>query len=504
MILPKETVQTTGLDGKNFARPEPIWVEGMRCLDLCSDSRQVRSGGTFVAYPGEVRDGRRYIPEALARGAANVLWESDCFEWDEGWSVPHRSVSGLRGRISTLAGQQWGHPSRALRVIGVTGTNGKTTCSHWLAQLLEWQGYSSAVIGTLGNGFPGKLMPTTHTTPDPIQLQEWLARVRGQGAQHCVMEVSSHALAQERVAGVTFRGAIFTNLTRDHLDYHGTLEAYGEAKARLFRAFDLNYALLNLDDPFAKILYAQGGATDRVIGYTRGTARINLAIEQLVASSVHWTLQGVSFELSSPWGKAHIEAPILGDYNLSNLLAVLGAALLEGIPLAALVESTPHLVAPAGRMQGFGGGDHPWVVVDYAHTPDALSQTLETLRSRVARGGKLWVVFGCGGERDEGKRPLMGRVAEQGAERVVLTSDNPRDEDPRHILQQIKKGMEAPAFLIEEDRAKAIQSTLSAARSGDVVLIAGKGHETVQILAQGEAKPFSDVEIVQAWLGDHS
>ena len=504
MILSKETVQTAGLDGENFARPEPVWVEGMRCLDLCSDSRQVHAGGTFVAYPGEVRDGRQYIPEAIARGAANVLWESDHFEWKGGWSVPHRPVSGLRSQISALAGQQWGHPSRSLRVTGVTGTNGKTTCSHWLAQLLERQGRSSAVIGTLGNGFPGKLMPTTHTTPDPIQLQEWLARVRDLGAQQCVMEVSSHALAQERVAGVTFCGAIFTNLTRDHLDYHGTLEAYGEAKARLFHAFDLDYAVLNLDDPFAQTLYTQGRATNRVIGYTRGTARVDLPIDRLVAGSVRWALQGVSFELVSPWGKAHIEAPILGDYNLSNLLAVLGAALMEGIPLAALAESTPHLVAPAGRMQGFGGGTHPWVVVDYAHTPDALSQALETLRSRVARGGELWVVFGCGGERDEGKRPLMGRAAEQGAERVVLTSDNPRDEDPRHILQQIEKGMETPAFLIEEDRAKAIQSTLTAARSGDVVLIAGKGHETVQILARGEARPFSDVQIVQAWLEDRS
>ncbi len=504
MSLPREIVQTAGLDGENVARPEPIWVEGMRCQDLCSDSRLVRPGVTFVAYPGEVQDGRRYIPEAIARGAANVLWESDHFEWAEGWSVPHRPVPGLRGRISALAGQQWGHPSRSLRVIGVTGTNGKTTCSHWLAQLLERQGGSCAVIGTLGNGFPGKLMPSTHTTPDPIQLQAWLARVRDQGAQHCVMEVSSHALAQERVAGVTFRGAIFTNLTRDHLDYHGTLAAYGEAKARLFHDFALNYALLNLDDPFAKMLYPQEGAADRVIGYTCKTAPADLAIDRLEAGSVHWTPRGVSFELTSPWGKAHIEAPVLGDYNLSNLLAVLGAALLEGIPLAALAESSARLVAPAGRMQGFGGGVHPWIVVDYAHTPDALGHALKTLRSRVARGGKLWVVFGCGGGRDAGKRPLMGRVAEQGAERIVLTSDNPRDEDPRHILRQIEKGMESPAFLIEEDRAKAIRSVLAAARSGDVVLIAGKGHETVQILAQGEARPFSDAGIVQAWLEDRS
>jgi len=461
---------------------------------LTADSRRAGPGAAFFAWPGERADGRRHIAEAVAQGAAAVLWEAGGFDWRAEWRVPNAPVAGLRAQAGALAHEFYGRPSAALWACGVTGTNGKTTCTQWIAAALGAADRKCGVIGTLGAGFPGTLADAGHTTPDVLEVHRLLADFRDHGAAAVAMEVSSHALAQGRVDSVAFDCAVFTNLTHDHLDYHRTMQAYGEAKARLFEGAGLACAVVNLDDEFGAQLAGRLGARGtRVIGYrlTPGRARG----EHLSAVRV----DGRQVTIDSSWGGARISVPALGAYNVANALAVAGALVASGMPFADAARALEGLPEVPGRMQRLGGDGAPLVVVDYAHSPDALANVLRALRPEAqARGGALVVVFGAGGDRDRAKRAPMGEVATQLADRVMLTSDNPRGEDPLAILREIAAGAGGRCGE-EPDRARAIEAAIAAAGDADVVLIAGKGHETTQEIA-GRRLPFSDAGVARAAL----
>jgi UDP-N-acetylmuramoyl-L-alanyl-D-glutamate--2,6-diaminopimelate ligase len=465
---------------------------GIRVHALVSDSRRAGPGTVFAAYPGETRDGRDFIAQAVAQRVDGVLWEADHYQWDPALGVPNAGVAGLKTRIGEIAAQVYGEPSRALHMVGVTGTNGKTSVAHWVAQAFTALGRKTAVVGTVGTGFPGALTPALNTTPDAIELQQRLAEYRQLGATACAMEVSSHGLAQGRVNGTCFNVAVLTNLSRDHLDYHGDMESYAAAKARLFDWPGLEWAVLNVDDAFGRQLESATRPA-RVVGY--GFQRGAVVGEKLQLSQA-----GLHLRVRTDWGDAELDAPLLGRFNAANLLAVLTTLLVSGVKLEDACQALAHITPPPGRMQTLGGNVHPLVVVDYAHTPDALEKVLATLREIVG-GGRLICVFGCGGNRDRGKRPLMGRAAAEGADEVWITSDNPRNEDPRKIIDDILAGTGGKPR-VEPDRARAIFEAIGGAHQGDVVLIAGKGHEDYQEIA-GERLPFSDVAVankaLEAW-----
>jgi UDP-N-acetylmuramoyl-L-alanyl-D-glutamate--2,6-diaminopimelate ligase len=465
---------------------------GVPLADLTADSRAVKMGSIFVAYPGTARDGRAFIAEAIARSAAAVIWERTGFTWNDRWDVPNLGVEGLRGKISEIAGHVFGNPSESLWMAGVTGTNGKTSVSQWIAAALDRLGRRSAVIGTLGNGLVGERVEAKNTTPDAIVLQRLLAEYLRRGARNVAMEVSSHGLDQGRVAGIKYDAAVFTNLTRDHLDYHGTMEAYAEAKFALFKARGLSHRVVNVDDDWGASL--AGRLEGDVITYgTREGARLH-------ASHIGLSEAGVRFHVDSEWGDGEVNARVLGAFNVSNLLAVLGALLAAGVTFDAALAAAGALDPVPGRLERVGGGAAPLVVIDYAHTPDALEKALEALRPTVAAGHRLVCVFGCGGDRDAGKRPLMGDAAARLADHVIVTSDNPRGEAPGAIIDQILAGISGDAESIE-DRQVAIFSAVHQARPGDVVLLAGKGHETYQEIA-GVRHPFSDGEVARAALAE--
>ena len=465
---------------------------GIRVHALVSDSRRAGPGTVFAAYPGEARDGRDFIAQAVAQRVDGVLWEADHYQWDPALGVPNAGVAGLKTRIGEIAAQVYGDPSRALHMVGVTGTNGKTSVAHWVAQAFTALGRKTAVVGTVGTGFPDALTPALNTTPDAIELQQRLAQYRQQGAAACAMEVSSHGLAQGRVNGTAFNVAVLTNLSRDHLDYHGDMESYGAAKARLFDWPGLEWAVLNVDDAFGRQLESATRRA-RVAGY--GFQRGAVVGEKLQLSQA-----GLHLRVRTDWGNAELDAPLLGRFNAANLLAVLTTLLVSGMKLEEACQALAHITPPPGRMQTLGGNAHPLVVVDYAHTPDALEKVLATLREIVS-GGRLICVFGCGGNRDRGKRPLMGQIASEGADEVWITSDNPRNEDPRHIIDDILAGTGGKPR-VEPDRARAIFEAIGGAHQGDVVLIAGKGHEDYQEITS-ERLPFSDVAVankaLEAW-----
>ncbi len=479
-------------------------ARGVRVTGLASDSRAIAPGEVFLAYPGGRSDGRRYVADAVARGAAAVVWERSGFDWSAEWRVPNVAVDGLRALAGPLAHEVYGRPSEKLWIIGVTGTNGKTSCTQWIARACGECGARTAVVGTLGAGFPGALEPGINTTPDPVLLHRSLARLLAAGAQGAAVEVTSIGLDQGRLNGIAFGAAVFTNLSRDHLDYHGDMESYARAKRRLFETPGLRHAVLNLDDvqgvQIARAI--SGGAVTRT-GYScfEGVAE-RAGLDRFVeAHHISLSVDGVAFRLHSSWGDAPVQARLLGRFNVSNLLAVAGAMLASGVPFDCVVPALARIEPVDGRMQRLGGGARPLVVVDYAHSPDALEKTLATLKD-VARasGGRLLVVFGCGGERDRGKRPLMGAVAARNADHVVVTSDNPRGEDPSAIIADIVEGMPGPHEVIE-DRGAAIRRAVALAGPGDVVLLAGKGHETYQEVA-GRRLPFSDaVEAGRALAG---
>lgn len=469
---------------------------------LTSDSRRCAPGACFFAWPGERGDGRHHIAQAIAREAAAVVWESAGFEWRDDWRVPNAGVKGLKLRAGDLAHAFYGRPSEALWVCGITGTNGKTSCSQWLAALLARAGARAGLIGTLGSGFPGALADSGNTTPDALEVQRLLAEFKRDGARAVSMEVSSHGLVQGRVGGVAFRCALFTNLTHDHLDYHGSMEAYAEAKARLFEVPTLETAVLNLDDvlgvQLAQRLAARGV---RTIGYALTPAAVapGSVTQHLVAREIRFTPQGTHIVLASSWGEADVTLCPPGRFSVANALGVLGCLLAYGVPFveaAALLEQLPEV---PGRMQRIGGDSQPLLVVDYAHTPDAIEKVLQALRPVAsARGGQLVAVFGAGGDRDPSKRALMGAAASRHADRIVLTSDNPRSENPATIIEAIRAGVSIPC-VVEPDRGRAIVQAVRETASADVVLLAGKGHEQYQEIG-GERRAFSDLACARAAL----
>ena len=448
---------------------------------LTADSRRAGPGAAFLAYPGERADGRAHIAEAVSRGAAAVLYDPrDGFAWPSDLGVPHVAVRDLKQKAGELAHELYGRPSEKLWMCGVTGTNGKTSCTHWIASVLDGK-----VIGTLGSGSPGALQPVANTTPDAVEIHETLKKFVDEKAEAVAMEVSSHGLVQGRVSAVAFDCALFTNLSHDHLDYHGSMEAYAEAKGRLFDLPGVETAVLNLDDvvgvKLAQRLTARGM---RTIGYS-------LSHGGIAPGSVTEYVCMDEGAIESSWGRANVQIGALGRFNTANALGVLGCLIAYGVPFAEAARRLEHLPAVPGRMERIG--EAPLVVVDYAHTPDALEKVLTALRPIAAqRGGRLAVVFGAGGDRDATKRPLMGAIAGRLADRVVLTSDNPRNEDPLAILGALRSGLQRP-HEEEPDRARAIAQAIEAAAAEDVVLIAGKGHETYQEIA-GRRLPFSDAD----------
>jgi UDP-N-acetylmuramoyl-L-alanyl-D-glutamate--2,6-diaminopimelate ligase len=476
-----------------FAR---LASQGAMIERLSSDSRRCAPGVAFLAYPGEAADGRAHIADAIQRGASAVLWDDAGFAWRAAWRLPNVAVPGLKQHAGLLAHGFYGRPSESLWTCGVTGTNGKTSCSHWIAAALSSSGARTAVIGTLGAGFPGELVEVANTTPDALELHETLKDFLAQGAKAVALEVSSHGLVQGRVNGVAFDCALFTNLSHDHLDYHGTMEAYAEAKAKLFDSAGLSAAVLNLDDVVGVQLARRlEGRGVRMIGYSLSGAR---NAGQFIAALR--TADG-EMDIDTSWGRATLRINQLGRFNMANALGVLGCLMAYGIPFQEAVKRLGELPPVPGRMQQIG--ERPLAVIDYAHTPDALEKVMQALRPLAAqRGGKLIAVFGAGGNRDAAKRPLMGAVVARLADRAVVTSDNPRSEDPLKIISQIEAAMPQP-HLVEADRARAIELAVSQADSADVILVAGKGHETYQEIG-GKRLPFSDAAVARAALARRS
>lgn len=474
--------------------PPPVAARAVS--GLSQDSRDLRRGEAFVALAGTRSHGLAHAAQALAAGAGAILYEPPA---PAAAAAPPAAIAvpGLRARLGELADRCYGMPSQQVVVIGVTGTNGKTSTVQLLAQALdEADGRRAGSIGTLGSGLAGALRAGERTTPDVCAVHRLLAQMREEGAGWVAMEVSSHALDQGRVDGVRFRVAVFTNLSRDHLDYHGDMAAYGAAKERLFAWPGLAAAVVNLDDEFGCALYARLPSGLRRIGLSsRGRVDAALRAEDPVQG-----VQGVGFDLVASGGmRVVVRSPLLGRFNIDNLLAVAGVLHALDWPLPAIARRLGELRPVPGRMQRLGGeGGRPLVVVDYAHTPDALAQTLESLRAHAR--GRLICVFGCGGERDAGKRPQMAAIAERAADRVIVTDDNPRGEDGAAIVADILAGFARPqAVRIERDRAAAIARAIAEAAAEDVVLIAGKGHETYQEIA-GIRHPFDDADLAQRGL----
>ncbi|MDE2083177.1 MAG: UDP-N-acetylmuramoyl-L-alanyl-D-glutamate--2,6-diaminopimelate ligase [Burkholderiales bacterium] len=471
------------------------WLAARGCAGLATDSRAVRRGQGFLAWPGRASDGRRYVGAALEAGAAACLVEAAgaaAFGFDDPRIA---AVPGLQAAAGPIADAHYRHPSRALTVVATTGTNGKTSTAWWTAQALTALGRRGAVIGTLGAGVPDALQPTGLTTPDAVALQATLRRFVDAGYAACALEASSIGLVEHRLAGTQIDVALFTNLTRDHLDFHGSMAAYAEAKRRLFRWPGLRAAVLNIDD-------AEGAALAEALrgsGIDVWTVSLQRPA-RLQAGPRRYEGDGLAFEVSGEPGgpgaaaAVPVRSRLVGEFNASNLLVVIGGLCALGHPLADAAAAAAGVTPVPGRLQRVPGGP-PEVVVDYAHTPDALLQVLQALRPlAAARGGRLWCVFGCGGNRDATKRPLMGAIAAAGADRVVLTSDNPRDESPAAILAQIRAGIAAPqAVEVIADRHAAIAHAVAQAAAADVVLLAGKGHETTQEAA-GVKRPFSDLD----------
>jgi len=458
---------------------------------LALDSRELQAGWLFLAVPGQASDGRDFIPQALANGAAAVAYDASDDFTPPPMAVPLVAIQNLKHTVGHIADRFHGSPSRTLLVIGVTGTNGKTTCCHLLAQVLDRPEGRCGVIGTVGVGFPDALESATHSTPDALRVHALLAEFARQGATSVCMEVSSHALDQGRVQGVVFTAAVFTNLTRDHLDYHTNMQAYGDAKARLFAWPGLKAAVINSDDAFGRELIERARTHCAVTSY-------GLAQGDVHAVDVHPSLQGLRLRVASAYGEANLNSGLLGRFNAANLLAVLACLLACGRTLAESTERLGLARPPSGRMERFGHGRQPAVVVDYAHSPDALEKVLQALREHAQ--GHLWCVFGCGGDRDRGKRPEMGRIAEALADGVILTDDNPRSEDGDTIISDIAAGMRKRPQVLR-DRAAAIRAAIQQARPGDIVLIAGKGHEDYQQVG-AQRLAFSDRRVVSEVLGE--
>ena len=487
-----------------------VAVEG-----IALDSREVQTGDLFIAIKGTASDGVTFIPQAIERGAVAVLVEKDQLVGPlldglidgANASIPVIGIENLSEYVSDIAGVFYGDPSAKMSLTAITGTNGKTTCSRLFAELLEnlhaKEAGTAGFIGTLGYGMvrnagyqalhdsadsqdnkvASSVTQTGLTTPDAAAMQRILAELASKGAKNIALEVSSHSLVQRRVAGVKITTAVFTNLSRDHLDYHGDINAYAAAKSRLFAMQGLQHAVINLDDSVGKAILANLNIDIQGVSFS-----LDNSAADIYCSTIGLSPEGLRVSVITPWGQGEISSPLLGKFNLANLLAVIGAAGVQGFALTDIFCAIPLLRAVPGRMELVDASAEPSIVVDYAHTPDALEKALHALR--VHCRGNLWVVFGCGGDRDTGKRAEMGEIAQRCADKVVVTSDNPRTESPQQIIDQILQGT-SREVIVESDRRKAIRQAIFSADKNDVVLIAGKGHEDYQILG-AQRLPFSD------------
>lgn len=463
---------------------------------LTMDSRAVRPGYLFLACKGLSAHGLEFAAEAIERGAVAIAWEPAGFDV-AGLPVPMARVAGLTARAGEIAARFYGYPSEQMMVVGITGTNGKTSVAHYLAQCLDQPGERAGLIGTLGVGLYGEAVHSGHTTPDVVTNQRLLAGFLQSGATSTMMEVSSHALVQGRVNAIRFATTVFTNLSHDHLDYHGDMASYAEAKRKLFFTPGLESAVINIDDEVGRRLLEDLPADTRKVACS---LRAPLPGTMSVwAESIRSLPEGMAFSLHTPWGRASLQSQLVGEFNVANLLSTAAVLLLSGMPFERVVALLQRVRPVAGRMETFGGGEQPLVVVDYAHTPDALEHSLQALRSHTE--GKLICVFGCGGDRDVAKRPEMGRIVEQLADIALITNDNPRTESAEKIVSEIQQGLSLPdAMPVVFDRRDAIEEAIRLAGKGDAVLIAGKGHEDYQIIGR-QRFPFSDREVVVQYLG---
>ena len=476
------------------------WIKGI-CPhgQLFSDSREIKpeTDAVFFAYEGDSADGRNYIAKAIENGARAVVYESNDFQWNPDWKVDHLGVPGLKANAGPIADAFYGSPARSMSIIAVTGTNGKTSTTQWIAQALSRLGKKTAVVGTLGvgifeNGESGASEETGYTTPDQVQLQRILADLHSREVKCVAIEASSIGIDQGRLNGLGIDIALFTNFTRDHLDYHHDMASYKAAKRRLFDWEGLKHAVINLDDAMGVELVNELKSKIALTGYSINDVKADIPV--LKAVDIRNRTNGDEFRIESPFGDSKIRTQLIGRFNVSNGLGVLGVLLADGINWEAAVQSLSSLAAPPGRMQQMGGKEAPLVVIDFAHTPDALEKGLSTLRHVASdRNGKLWCIFGCGGDRDHGKRPEMGEKAES-ADVVIVTSDNPRSEDPKKIMEEIVSGMTKDPILVE-DRATAILTAIKQASKNDVIFVAGKGHEAYQEV-KGVKRPFADADHV--------
>ena len=464
------------------------WLRSKVSGRLAADSRQVGRGDGFIAWPGAATDGRNYVEQVLVAGAAACLVERDGHEKYAFLSDAVANYSGLKASTGPIAALYFEHPSRALDVVAVTGTNGKTSTSWWLAQALSRANRRCGVVGTLGIGEPGAMVSNGLTTPDPVLLQQQLRQFADTGFAACALEASSIGLCEHRLDSVAIDVAVFTNFTQDHLDYHRCMARYWDAKRALFDWPGLKAAVINIDDPKGALLSAdlEAGCLDLWTYSCERPARLQ-------ACDIRHTAHGMTFEVVESEQRHTLQTGLVGQFNVANLLGVIGAMRALGVPLADAAGVCTALLPVPGRMEALSFDDRPLVVLDYAHTPDALEKVLLALRPMAeSRGGQLWCVFGCGGDRDAGKRPIMAGLAEQLADRVVITTDNPRFEEPLVIIDQMLRGLiRAKSAVIEPDRAAAIAQTLENAQPCDVVLVAGKGHENYQDI-QGVRSSFSD------------
>ena len=471
----------------------------LKLQGLALDSRAVHPGYLFLACRGHDHHGLQHLADARARGALAVAYDPegalDYLPALKG--LPAFAVRNLEQHAGFMAARFYGDPSASQQVAAVTGTNGKTSVSLITAQALTELGKSCGVLGTLGYGLYGKLENPTHTTPDAVSVQQWLATFRDRGIRHVSMEASSHALDQGRLSGVHVGVAVFTNLTRDHLDYHANMENYAAAKRRLFEMPGLKQAVINLDDAFGQELSRSFPDSVDCIGYTLESRRIHNG-KILRATNVLLHSSGMRFDVEGDFGTGHIDCRLLGDFNVHNLLAVLGVLLALDISLVDALRVLGNTHTVPGRMECFGGTRMPLVVVDYAHTPDALEKALTAVRAHCR--GQVWCVFGCGGERDRGKRPQMGAIAARLADRIILTDDNPRHQDGDAIITEIMAGIgDRNRVQVQRNRAQALAQAINAASPDDVVLVAGKGHESYQIVGDDQL-PYSDRDTVAALL----
>lgn len=468
---------------------------------LSLDSRTIKEGELFLACAGTVQHGMYFIDQAIERGAVAVALEptaeSEAID-PNGYSVPVFWVEGLHRVASEVAGRFYAHPSHEMSLVGITGTNGKTSVSHFIAQAIA-EDKRCGVVGTLGSGLYGELVSTGHTTPDAVTLQAELARMQEAGASHVAMEVSSHALDQGRVSGVRFAVAVYTNLSHEHLDYHGDMLSYAGAKRQLLEMPELKAAVINADDETGRGWLSQLPAGVEAISYALQGSEGEAVSPTLLGSELCLDGEGLHMWVRSPWGEGELKSNLLGRFNASNLLAALGALVALGYDFGEALVRLSRVSTVPGRMERFYAEGKPLVVVDFAHTPDALSHVLQALREHTRR--RLWCIFGCGGERDREKRPKMGQIAEALADSVVITDDNPRRENPFNIIEDIICGIENPdSVYVNRDRAQAIAHAIGLSREGDVILVAGKGHETEQQIGE-QRIPYSDRDEVASLLG---